>query len=246
MSCYTLHGGRIQPNFEVDAPCGVTNSTHPHVPCCVKGDYCMSNGICHFINQKGGRGYYAADCTDPTLQDPACMTRCGGHYLSDLTYDETTGLWACCSYNSDGKPNCSSATDEKFPAPAPTKLTTLQYLPPIDTPTYLTATATATVDPTSSDVNPSSSSNNKSQLGVGAAAGIGVGVGAGVFLAAMAGLFIYLRRQRLPKYQHDTLGSSMGAASQPGWIQSGPQAQQQQVQRRQELGNRDSHVPELA
>lgn len=77
MSCYSLHLGRISSNFDADAPCGIPNATYPHVQCCVKGDYCMSNGICHYSKNNSVNGYYTADCTDPTLQDPACMNRCG-------------------------------------------------------------------------------------------------------------------------------------------------------------------------
>jgi hypothetical protein len=75
-ACYSMHKGIISKNVAV-IPCGITNTTNPHVTCCVRGDWCMSDSICHFNNTDGDSGYYRADCTDPTLQDPACATRCG-------------------------------------------------------------------------------------------------------------------------------------------------------------------------
>lgn len=71
-----MHNGVIQ-NIQADLPCGVTNSSHPYVTCCVNGDYCLSNSICVNTNNENGNYYYAADCTDETLTDPACGTRCG-------------------------------------------------------------------------------------------------------------------------------------------------------------------------
>lgn len=73
--CFSMHEGSISKN-DNDAPCGPTNSTNPSVPCCLKGHYCMSNSICYNPDTKG-EPYYSADCTDGTLQDPACGTRCG-------------------------------------------------------------------------------------------------------------------------------------------------------------------------
>lgn len=71
-----MHNGVIQ-NIQADLACGVTNSTHPYVTCCVNGDYCLSNSICVNTRGKSGDYYYAADCTDETLDDAACGTRCG-------------------------------------------------------------------------------------------------------------------------------------------------------------------------
>ena len=74
--CYSLHSGRFKV-ADNDTACGPKNDTHLYTACCVKGDWCMGNSICHYNNVNGGTGYYAADCTDPTLQHPACGTRCG-------------------------------------------------------------------------------------------------------------------------------------------------------------------------
>ena len=75
-TCYNIHSN-VYAVALVSEACGVPNATNPYVPCCVKGDYCMSDGICHFTHpQSGATGYYSADCTDPTFSDPACIKRC--------------------------------------------------------------------------------------------------------------------------------------------------------------------------
>ncbi|PIG82434.1 hypothetical protein AARAC_004863 [Aspergillus arachidicola] len=228
MSCYSLHSDRISSNFDADSPCGIPNATHPHVQCCVKGDYCMSNGICHFDKNNSVNGYYTADCTDPTLQDPACMNRCGSQPGSIIDYDDNTGLWACCTYTSDGKANCSNLSDEKFPAPAPSKLVTIQYLPPTGTPRYATPTDVVSTPLVNSTGN---------QIGAGAAAGIGVGVGVGVFLLGMTCVFFYLRRRRL---------SQPSVVASKSWNESLSGVQQPQTVVRYELGKPEPRPQELA
>ncbi|KAE8141667.1 hypothetical protein BDV38DRAFT_237302 [Aspergillus pseudotamarii] len=228
MSCYSLHSDRISSNFDADLPCGIPNSTYPHVQCCVKGDYCMSNGICHYYKNNSDQGYYTADCTDPTLQDSACMTRCGAQPGSIIAYDENTGLWACCTYTSDGKSNCSNLSDEKFPAPAPSKLVTMQYLPPTGTPEYATPTDVMSTPLVNSTSN---------QIGAGAAAGIGVGVGVGVFLLATTAAFFYIRRRR--SSQHNVAASKT-------WTESVSAVQQPQTVVRYELGKPEPRPQELA
>ncbi|KAE8353794.1 hypothetical protein BDV28DRAFT_147732 [Aspergillus coremiiformis] len=211
MSCYGLVGGSISPRSDKDSPCGVQNFTNPHVPCCQQGDYCMTNAICYW-SSVGDFGYYAAGCTDPTLQDPNC-----GHPELDIVYVKSRKLWACCNY-SGGIANCSSPSDERFPAPAPSQLAVIQYLPYEGTPTYANPTGTATgnstyatATPTASDSTSTPSSDQSTQIGAGAAAGIGVGVGAGVFLVAMAGAFVYFRRRKSPQH---AVSPPMQAASQ--------------------------------
>ncbi|KAJ5768726.1 hypothetical protein N7520_003285 [Penicillium odoratum] len=114
----------------------------------------------------------------------------GGLAGSQITYNSTSGLWACCSYNG-GKANCSDPTDQLFPAPAPSSLQTVQYLPKTGSITYnSSATRTST-----SNAN-SSSSSSSSNIGPGAAAGIGVGVGVGVIIiAAIVAFFIAQKRR---------------------------------------------------
>ncbi|KAL4873118.1 hypothetical protein BDV12DRAFT_97427 [Aspergillus spectabilis] len=189
-ACYSMHAGIISKNVAV-IPCGVSNTTNPHVTCCVRGDYCMSDSLCHFNNTDGGAGYYRADCTDPTLQDPACATRCGARHLSDVKYNSTTGFWSCCTYLSDGKANCDIPSSEIWPGPAPDELVELQYLPEEGTPNY------AVAQPQNSSVpneNPSESSSSSS-ISIGAAVGGGVGAGLGLFIILFAAFFLVRRRR---------------------------------------------------
>lgn len=58
-------------------PCGPAN-TGAVVPCCNKGDICLSNNICHFTHQDKpvSSGYYTAGCTDKTANDINCLGIC--------------------------------------------------------------------------------------------------------------------------------------------------------------------------
>ncbi|GKZ81307.1 hypothetical protein AnigIFM56816_005822 [Aspergillus niger] len=216
--CHGMHNGVIQ-NIQADLPCGVTNSSHPYVTCCVNGDYCLSNSICVNTDNENGNYYYAADCTDETLTDPACGTRCGeiqlnlflnpkngkanmsisfnftgGRNSAEIVYT-SAGYWACCE-NSAGTVNCSDPSEEIFPGVAPSKLATIQYLPSTasGTPTYAVASSTSTSDSSASDNTTTTSSSSSSSSSTGSSSsgssGIGAGAAAGIGVGAAAGLVI--------------------------------------------------------
>ncbi|PKY00159.1 hypothetical protein P168DRAFT_293738 [Aspergillus campestris IBT 28561] len=190
-ACFAMHDGAITV-IDIDLPCGVTNSSHPHVTCCVAGDYCMSNSICKHAPANRPEVFYNADCTQEAMEDPACGVRCGGKHRSDLTYNTAKGVWSCCGVNDDGTANCDNATDEIFPAPPPTWLATIQYLPPEGTPTYATSKPTPTPN------------SNTSAVSAGTAAGIGIGAGLGVVLLAGAIAFFFLRGRKKPIPAHQS------------------------------------------
>lgn len=76
-----------------DFPCGKPNSTDPVVPCCVKGDICLTNGICSYQKSSmGGSGYHVAGCTASSGLCPGFPTRCTSHFLPDVTWNSTSGL----------------------------------------------------------------------------------------------------------------------------------------------------------
>ncbi|KAL2837182.1 hypothetical protein BJY01DRAFT_251601 [Aspergillus pseudoustus] len=196
-ACYSMHKGIISKNVAV-IPCGVTNTTNPHVTCCVRGDWCMSDSICHFNNTEGESGYYRADCTDPTLTDPACATRCGSRKLSDIRYNSSSGFWGCCNYDANGTVDCDGPSTEIFPGPDPADLVQLQYLPEEGTPTYAVAAASAT-SVNSSTVSASGEGENSSgssSVSFGAAVGGGVGAGLGLFFILIAVFWLVRRRRR--------------------------------------------------
>ena len=73
-----MNKGGISNVTDEDVPCFFPKST-THVPCCVKGDVCLSNNICY--NTRGAKafyqtGNYLADCTDPARKAAACSPIC--------------------------------------------------------------------------------------------------------------------------------------------------------------------------
>lgn len=77
--CYTI-GYDFVTSSNQYFPCGKSNLTGSTAQaCCYGGDYCMEDGICHYVHGgvTNGTGYYAAGCTDKTWQDPACPQACG-------------------------------------------------------------------------------------------------------------------------------------------------------------------------
>ena len=74
-SCWMWQQGESVANGAM-FPCGVRNSTHPNVPCCWRGDTCMSDGLCTYPHSlPGGSGYYAAGCTNSGFGD-GCRSLC--------------------------------------------------------------------------------------------------------------------------------------------------------------------------
>ena len=75
-----------------DFPCGNFNSTDPVVPCCIKRDICLTNGICSYQKSLiGASGYYVAGCTASSGLCPGFPNRCTSHVLPDVTWNSTSG-----------------------------------------------------------------------------------------------------------------------------------------------------------
>jgi hypothetical protein len=75
-TCYAEHDYIIVVSSN-DLPCGTTNSSTPYVPCCARGDTCLSDGICSYTHSlDGGSGFYGADCTDSTFGANTCRKLC--------------------------------------------------------------------------------------------------------------------------------------------------------------------------
>ncbi|PLN83957.1 hypothetical protein BDW42DRAFT_163921 [Aspergillus taichungensis] len=224
-SCFRMKEGKIL-RWNNDVPCAPTNAASPYAPCCLVGHYCLSNGICNDPYGLPGLKFYNADCSDPTMQDPSCITRCGGRNTSFLTYvDDFSAHWACCTRHPNGDPDCGVISDDQFPGPRPEDLTTIAYISkdgsasyaPTSSPTTTggsrasaTATATAT------------KSSSSSGIGAGAAAGIGVGVGLAVFIVAAVVAFIYFRKKWGPKPVEGQHGKGAGYDSAGHWAGGDP------------------------
>ncbi|KAF4632998.1 hypothetical protein G7Y89_g5122 [Cudoniella acicularis] len=210
-ACYWKEEGELQTNSNrqsFTSPCGPVNDTNQVVPCCVNGDYCMSDGFCYYTHSlSGGSGYYVASCTDPTYLSPVCQNRCVNDKSLDAVYNPSSSLWACCT-NATSDVQCYAPFDETFDGPPPQSLSTLFYIPATGfSPTSQQITATSTSSSstslaasTTSVITPPTTSSGapKSQdsgLSTGTKAGIGVGVGLGVIVIALL-LLILLRQRR--------------------------------------------------
>ncbi|KAK7936019.1 hypothetical protein PG985_001514 [Apiospora marii] len=171
------------------SPCNPINDTQRVVHCCANGDICLSDNICHNLNNHSETtGYYRPGCTDPDFPEPACRTQCKDHSW-DFVYLTDRKVWACCNdtavkingavadcrHTPPDNPN----KGEPFQAPAPDKLTP-----------YFTIPIAGSVQETSL------SASGGGDLTAGAAAGIGVGAGLGTALVVVSAGLWYLRRHR--------------------------------------------------
>ena len=96
----------------------------------------------------------------------------GGRLSSILTYIPSyNGRWACCTRYDNSTIDCDNPTDDQYPGPAPSQLSTVAFISADGTASYATATATATGTNTSSS---SPSSPSSSGIGAGAAASVWV------------------------------------------------------------------------
>src|ERR1700722_16124696 len=141
-TCYRELNSSLFNASNTDVPCSGSDPTG----CCAYGDFCMSNGICHYTQVSAvGSGYYLQSCTDSTFQSAigvetfhcskgrqnlVLMTKLTSIHIAtlaypDIVYNATTGLWACCSSNSATGIQCSIATNQTWAAPAPEALATL-------------------------------------------------------------------------------------------------------------------------
>lgn len=202
--CYVGHNSTIEPWSQV--PCG--DIQEGVQSCCQDGDICLENSMCHFTHPLAHTsGYYTGGCTDPDFIAPVCLSYCGDKPTSDVAYNRTTDLWACC-YGL-GVLNCDLTNDQTFQAPPPESLTRI-VSSTVDSSSSSTSTSSATKPSTTSASTstsastatlPSASSpaaNVNSGLSGGAKAGIGVGVAiAGLVLLGILLISIQrLRRRR--------------------------------------------------
>lgn len=81
-------------------PCGAVSSTSNFFACCVAGDSCLEDGICHTPKPLNApdvaSGYYMGGCTDPTWSSPACAPQCSDLNVPDVVCNDTTNTWHCC------------------------------------------------------------------------------------------------------------------------------------------------------
>ncbi|KAK7936018.1 hypothetical protein PG985_001513 [Apiospora marii] len=203
--CFTFATDKYQ-NTQItyspnQSPCGVFNATTKVLPCCTKGDTCLSNVLCRVSGGKHAgntSGYYRPGCTDPNFPDPFCRKQCKDHTW-DVVYQDDSKNWACCDDKDCNHPLPGNADlGEPFDAPSTSDLVSY-YTVPWD------GNVQPTIPPSSPSSPPSSPSSSPSTepaptgglLSAGASAGIGIGVGLGVALAVVGAGFWLLRRRQL-------------------------------------------------
>ena len=107
------HGNYTQPN--TNNPCSTPNTAVPYVNCCVPGDICMEDNLCHYTKSSvNGSGYYLATCTDPFVKDATWAHNCLKG-APDVVFIGTGDLWACCG-TTNGDLDSTKTTSDTFTA----------------------------------------------------------------------------------------------------------------------------------
>lgn len=76
-TCYCENAGQIVECGMDSSPCSGSKSDSGVSLCCVPGDTCGADSICHFTRRvEDASGFYLGGCTDPTFQDPLCAGQC--------------------------------------------------------------------------------------------------------------------------------------------------------------------------
>jgi len=241
VNCFRQAGDKIlnQTAANMDFPCGNVNATNPVVPCCAKGDTCLSNGFCTYPESApDGSSYYVSGCTDPSGECLNYRGRCTSLQLPDVVWNATDQRWYCCGADSGAdstfRTSCDNPTSQRFNAPDPALLEVLFSIPPYG----WTATSTA-IRPTSS--YPSSTTSTSSALptdsntyagspdsttvpaaaqgGLTGGAKAGIGVGAALGALAVLGLVFILvlkkRRLRVSSQQYGVPSMNSRRAEPP-------------------------------
>ncbi|KAE9367703.1 hypothetical protein N431DRAFT_561598 [Stipitochalara longipes BDJ] len=183
-------------------PCSVVTPTTNFTSCCVVGDTCLENGICHYTHPVPDppvveTRYYMGGCTDPTFSSPACAPQCSDLEAPDVVYNETTQIWHCCGIT-NGSIRCDLPTDETFTALAPSLLSatfTVAATPSTAAASPSSTSSTTTTTPPSAPTQTSDGTENGGGLSGGAKAGIGIGC-AVVALAGLGVLIWFFARRR--------------------------------------------------
>ncbi|KFY53720.1 hypothetical protein V497_08286 [Pseudogymnoascus sp. VKM F-4516 (FW-969)] len=198
------------------SPCSGSKSDSGVSLCCVPGDTCGADSICHFTRRvENASGFYLGGCTDPTFQDPLCAGQCSESLTSDIVYNPSTNLWSCCGYP-NGTKSCQDPTSDTFLAISPDKFPGTAILSstpsssssssssstPLSTPSSTTPStstnspSTASTPPfheQSTTTPPPSSQDKSAGLSTGVKAGIGIACAVAAIAIAGA-VFLLMRR----------------------------------------------------
>jgi hypothetical protein len=92
--CYCVRDNDIFDCSSTETACGNASSVDTGAQlCCVNGDQCGADSICHFAKPIANTsGYYLGGCTDPTYNDPVCQKHCSQYHIPIHTSQEVS--WA--------------------------------------------------------------------------------------------------------------------------------------------------------
>lgn len=210
-ACYGKSDSVVQP-FNA-GPCGIVTPTSNFTSCCVSGDTCLADGLCHYAHPMPDAptvetGYYMGGCTDRSYSAASCPTSCSDLRLPDVVYNQTTKIWHCCGLI-NGFVRCDTPTDETFSAPAPSALSVTFSVGP--TP----VTAASSPSSTSPTTSPSASQTSGPQAtggGLSGGAKAGIGAGCAIVGVAIIGLlaWFFSRRRTRHAAMRETPGMDYG------------------------------------
>lgn len=239
VQCYRNSYGEILNQTGKDSPCGTPNSTDPIIPCCAKGDLCLTNGFCSYQKSLvGGSGYYVAGCTASSGLCPTYPNRCTSQFLPDATWNSTSQLWQCCGVDANYDPACEDPTNEHFVAPEPGSLQTFFSVPregvgatsttleqqssttgastvstTMTAATESAAVSSRTTSATPNETSVSSSSTHQSGLSIATKAGIGIGAALGALGAISLVVYFIFRKRRGRRSQAGEYSKSLSMDS---------------------------------
>lgn len=77
-TCYCVRDSVVFDCSSTESACGGASSVDSGAQlCCVNGDQCGKDSICHFTKSiPNTSGYYLGGCTHPTYQDQVCQRHC--------------------------------------------------------------------------------------------------------------------------------------------------------------------------
>ncbi|KAI0892303.1 hypothetical protein F4806DRAFT_243710 [Annulohypoxylon nitens] len=230
-ACYKIDGAALKDSFRCD------NSTAGHSSCCLSGQVCWSNGVCHGKTH-GIDDWLRVGCTDYSWRDTACfdvcpwsvgatgigVRPCGGidksnQYCCD---DGKTGYgsFACCNNDTDIFEYNNITTLPTIIATIPFDDTASTSSSMIESTRNVSAsTQTISVIVTNSVVSANSgSSSNSVAVGVG----LGVGLPAAAAILLGAGLMIWRARRKQPNAEQSSQHDPPGYLGAPPYSISTP------------------------
>ncbi|KAI0885577.1 uncharacterized protein GGS22DRAFT_161267 [Annulohypoxylon maeteangense] len=190
-TCYRIDGAALEPIFRCD------NHTTGHSSCCMPGEVCWSNGVCH--GKTGGvDDWLRRGCTDYSWRSTACFDVCPWYVgVFGIGVRPCGGInesnQYCCDDGStgDGSFACCNNDTKVFQYNNITTLPTIIATIPLNdkAPTSSSTVGSISTKSTSSQAASTSTSSSGSGSSGGSSNAVAIGVGLGVGLPAAAAIF---------------------------------------------------------